>query len=57
MTKLKRIKDGKVFDCTIVLDSRHKMLKAVFYEHADECAEWKTLPLYDFLPATEGVDY
>lgn len=53
MIKLKRISDGKVFDCAIVLDSLHTMLKAVFYEYA----EWKTQPLYDFLPATEGVDY
>jgi len=53
MTKLKRTSDGKVFDCTIVLDSIHMTLKAVFYEYC----EWKMSPLYEFMPATEGVDY
>lgn len=56
MTKLKRLSDGKVIDCAIVLSqdsNKVNIMTAVFYEYA----EWKMQPLHKFIPAIEGVDY
>ena len=53
MVKLKRIEDGKVFDCAIVLDCT--VLRAVYYDNALSC--WRGRLLDDFVPAVAGVDY
>ena len=60
MRKLKRISDGKCFDC-FVYEGRvswkwndvRKELKATYWENS----EWKTSPLDEFMPAQEGIDY
>lgn len=52
MRKLKRITDGKVYDCNIVLDCCR--LKVVYY---DDAAQWTIEPLENFVPAIPGLNY
>ena len=51
MRKLKRISDGKVFDCTIVIDIHTTC--CVYYEDGI----WKRENLNNFKPAKSGRDY
>ena len=50
MQKLKRKSDGKVFDCSIVLDGRD--LVVVYWENS-----WTHSRLDNFEPAVSGIDY
>ena len=61
MRKLKRIADGKVYDCTIVegrvshaWDDARVRLKAVYYANGQWNAE---LLENNFVPAVQGKDY
>ena len=51
MRKLKRIIDGKVFDCTLVLDG--SIMCCVFFENG----VWYRDYLTHFVPAEPGKDY
>lgn len=50
MLKLKRKSDGKVFDCSMVLDGRD--LVVVYWENG-----WTSSRIDYFEPAEPGVDY
>lgn len=52
MRKLKRISDGKVFDCTIILDN-NSIMCCVFFENGI----WYRDYLTHFVPAEPGKDY
>lgn len=51
MRKLKRIRDGKVFDCTIILDG--SVMCCIFFEDGT----WYQDYLTHFVPAEPGKDY
>lgn len=53
MRKLKRISDGKVFDCTIIYSSATYYLFCVYFENN----KWHKDHLSDFVPAEPGKDY
>lgn len=60
MTKLKRIADGKIYDCMITegrinysWDDVRIGLLAVYYNGT----KWNREPLANFVPAEPGVDY
>ena len=51
MRKLKRIRDGKVFDCTIILDGN--IMCCIFFENDT----WYQDYLTHFVPAEPRKDY
>lgn len=55
MRKLKRIIDGTVFDCTVVMDSLPygNKLSCIYYDGN----RWILEPLSNFVPAIPGKDY
>ena len=52
MRKLKRTIDGKVYDCTVILDEA-----TLFVVYYDDVAHWTIEPLDHFVPAVPNVDY
>ena len=53
MRKLKRISDGKIFDCNIICSSVTYALFCVYFEDG----YWHKDRLSEFVPADSGKDY